>query len=88
MLNIQVLKTVLLAGAASAVLSTAALAADAADGSAADEGAWDVAFGVTLTSDYVGRGISQTAGGPAVQPWAEFTVGWFYAGYWGSNVIR
>lgn len=49
---------------------------------------WDVAFGVTFTSDYIARGYTQTAGGPAVQPWAELDIGKFYLGYWGSNVVN
>lgn len=40
----------------------------------------------SFTTDYVFRGVSQTAENPAVQP--EFVVGYdiFYAGMWGSNV--
>lgn len=85
----KALKAVLVAGAASALISTAAFAADFEDATAPASGepsAWDIAFGVTLTSDYIGRGVSWTDGGAAIQPWAELTVGWFYAGYWGSNV--
>jgi len=91
--NINGLKKVLFAGIATVILSGGAMAADAGGwgGSPtppADEAAspWDVAFGVTVTNDYVSRGISQTSGGAAVQPWAELTVGMFYLGYWGSNV--
>lgn len=84
----NILKTVLLAGAAAAVLSSAALAADAPDLTvpAPAESDWDIAFGVTLTSDYIARGNTQTNYGPAIQPWVEFDYNIFYAGYWGSNV--
>jgi len=87
-MNLKALQALLLAGAASALLSTAALAADAAD-FGADESSgldWDISFGVTVTSDYVARGISYTDGGPAVQPEAEISFWWLYAGWWGSNV--
>jgi uncharacterized protein (TIGR02001 family) len=91
MLDIKVLKNILFAGAASVILTGGALAADAGGDYAVPtapeaDSAWDVAFGVTVTSDYVSRGITQTSGGAAVQPWAELTVGMFYLGYWGSNV--
>ena len=68
------------------VLLAAVAAAIAVSGSAkaAD---WDVAFGVTATSDYASRGATQTDGGAAIQPFAELTVhDLFYLGYWGSNV--
>lgn len=47
---------------------------------------FDIAFGVTFTSDFVSRGISQTMGDPAVQGYAELSYGLFYAGVWASNV--
>ena len=39
-----------------------------------------------FTTDYVFRGISQSAENPAVQPEFDLTYGIFYAGIWGSNV--
>jgi uncharacterized protein (TIGR02001 family) len=51
----------------------------------AAESIFDVAFGVTFTSEYISRGVSQ-GDGLAVQPWAELDIGMFYLGYWGSNV--
>ena len=39
-----------------------------------------------MTSDYVFRGISQTAENPAIQAEFDLTYGIFYAGIWGSNV--
>lgn len=41
---------------------------------------------LTLTSDYMFRGISQTSGNPALQGSLDFTSGIFYAGVWGSNI--
>jgi uncharacterized protein (TIGR02001 family) len=46
--------------------------------------AYELLFGVTVTSQYISRGLAQSEG-PAVQPWAELNLGPFYAGYWGSN---
>lgn len=63
---------------------TAARAADKTNDGAV-ESMFDIAFGVTFTSDYMSRGYTQT-NGPAVQPWVEFDYGILYAGYWGSNV--
>ena len=40
----------------------------------------------TLTSDYVYRGVSQSAGNPAVQGYVETTHKLLYAGFWASNV--
>lgn len=52
----------------------------------APEPMWDVAFGVTLTSDYVFRGISQTNNNPALQGYVELDLfDWFYFNVWGSN---
>ena len=39
-----------------------------------------------FTTDYVFRGISQTAGNPAVQASIDGTWGIFYIGAWGSNL--
>jgi uncharacterized protein (TIGR02001 family) len=72
-----------LAGAA--LFATAAGGALAAGAAGPGASAWDVAFGVTVTSNYVSRGHTQSDDGPAVQPWAELGNGFFYVGYWGSN---
>ena len=48
--------------------------------------AQEVTFGATATSDYVFRGVTQTAGDPAIQLSADVTISDFYAGVWGSNV--
>ena len=39
-----------------------------------------------LTTDYVFRGISQTAQNPAVQASLDASYGIFYLGAWGSNL--
>jgi uncharacterized protein (TIGR02001 family) len=41
---------------------------------------------VALTTEYVFRGISQTAEGPAIQGGFDATCGLFYAGVWASNL--
>lgn len=41
---------------------------------------------LTLASDYMFRGVSQTSGNPALQGGLDYTNGIFYAGVWGSNV--
>jgi uncharacterized protein (TIGR02001 family) len=41
---------------------------------------------VGLTSDYVFRGISQSAEDPAIQGGVDFTCGRFYGGVWGSSI--
>ncbi len=41
---------------------------------------------VSLTTDYVFRGISQTDGGAAIQGSFDWSNEMFYAGVWGSNV--
>lgn len=46
-----------------------------------------LSYGVTLTSDYISRGATQTSNRAAVQPWVEYeTAGGFYGGLWASNV--
>jgi uncharacterized protein (TIGR02001 family) len=41
---------------------------------------------VALASNYVFRGVSQTAQHPAIQGGMDATCGRFYAGFWGSNL--
>lgn len=43
-------------------------------------------YGATLTSDYISRGLTQTANGVALQPWVEASSGGWYGGLWLSNV--
>jgi uncharacterized protein (TIGR02001 family) len=52
---------------------------------------WDVAFGTALTTDYMLRGVSQSAHKPAVQGYFEIdytATDWLklYAGLWGSSL--
>ncbi len=47
---------------------------------------FDYAFGVKLQSNYVSRGISQTANGPSATAYAELRYGWLYAGVQPWNV--
>jgi uncharacterized protein (TIGR02001 family) len=70
----------------SARLLGAAVAAGAllAGGTARAEGAFSGS--VTLTSDYVFRGISQSDGAAAIQGSLDYSNGIFYAGLWGSSV--
>lgn len=76
-----------------AALAVAAMAAiaPASAGSYKDDPAppespfsWSVNFGVT--SDYVFRGYSQSAGDPAAQGGVDVTYKLFYAGIWASGI--
>lgn len=42
--------------------------------------------GVTVTSNYVADGLSQTDNGPAIQPYLEIGKDGLYAGAWASNL--
>ena len=77
------LATKVLAGAIILALPMGAMAQDEDEAS----GPWEFSGEVTLTSDYVWRGVTQTDENPALQ--AAFDIGHesgFYAGVWGSNV--
>lgn len=47
---------------------------------------FDFAYGLSFTTDYVSRGITQTGSDPAVQGYIEPSYGNFYANLWSSNV--
>lgn len=51
-------------------------------------GGFDYAFGAKVMSDYVNRGISQSARRPAATAYGELRYGWFYAGVqpWSVNL--
>lgn len=66
------------------IIGLALLASAAAVAPADAEGAFSGT--VTLTSDYLFRGVTQTSGNPAIQGSFDYTNGPFYAGVWGSNV--
>ena len=74
----RLLKLALCAAVASTALGTAAMAQD--------DSAPTFAFNVGATSDYLFRGLSQTAKDPAVFGGVDMTAGLFYAGAWASNV--
>ncbi|MDX2275900.1 MAG: TorF family putative porin [Hyphomonadaceae bacterium] len=67
-----------------AAAATALMAGAGAATSAHAEGT--ITGNVTIASDYVFRGISQTQGGPAIQGGFDYANGIFYAGTWASNV--
>lgn len=67
-----------------AAAATALLAGVGASSAASAEG--EFSGNVTIASDYVFRGISQTEGEPAIQGGFDYTNGIFYAGTWASNV--
>jgi uncharacterized protein (TIGR02001 family) len=47
---------------------------------------WSLAFNIGATTDYVFRGVSQTAEKPSIQGGADFTYKMFYAGVWLASV--
>jgi uncharacterized protein (TIGR02001 family) len=56
------------------------------DAPVAEERRCKLSANVALASEYVFRGISQTAEGPAIQGGFDATCGIFYAGVWASNL--
>ncbi|WP_306752339.1 TorF family putative porin [Paracoccus actinidiae] len=44
-----------------------------------------LSYGVTLTTNYISKGLTQTDDGPAVQPYLELGYGIGYVGLWASN---
>lgn len=77
--------SLLLAGAASAADLSAPLPVKAVP-AAPEAPLWDIAFGVTGTSDYLFRGISQTNNNPAIQGFVELQLfDWVYLNVWASN---
>lgn len=85
------MKKLAVAAAASMMLAGAASAADMAVPVKAvvappPPPAFDIAFGVTGTSDYLFRGISQTNNNPAIQGFVELQLlDWVYFNVWASN---
>ncbi len=71
-------------GVAGLVAATALAFSGAAKADDPPAFAWSMTVGGT--SDYVFRGISQTAEDPAFQASVDATYGMFYAGVWGSNL--
>ena len=66
------------------LVSIAAMVGTIAAAPAMAEGEWS--GNVTLTSDYVFRGFSQTDGAPTVQGGFDYEEDQFYAGVWASGV--
>lgn len=78
-----VASTMMVGSAFAADLSTAPVKAVVAPPPAP---VWDLAFGVTGTSDYLFRGISQTNNNPAIQGFVELQLfDWVYLNAWASN---
>jgi uncharacterized protein (TIGR02001 family) len=78
------MKTALKAGVFAALTLASATVAFAAD----EEGAWGpFTAGVSLTSDYRFRGISQSDRGAAIQGWVNYEhASGFFGNIWASNV--
>ena len=70
-----ILKTALIAAAASVALGGAAMAEDL-----------KLSYNVGVASDYIFRGVSQTQHDPQIFGGADLTYGMGYAGVWASNV--
>jgi len=47
---------------------------------------FDVAFGLTGTTNYISRGITNSGNNPAIQGYVEPSFGPIYVGVWSSNV--
>lgn len=71
--------------AAATILSSTAYAADEVYTQEEISSKFDVAFGATVTSRYISRGVDQSDG-PAFQAYIEPSYGIFYAGIWTSTV--
>ena len=78
----------ILAGLAAALMTTSAMAADMGGVAEEPAPAKDISMtaNVTLASEYVFRGFSQTAENPAVQGGFDLSISWFYIGVWASNL--
>lgn len=78
------MKALAIAGLAGAIALALPFAVQAQD---EGESAWEFSGELTITTDYVWRGVSQTDENPAVQPGFEAAhSSGFYAGVWASNV--
>jgi len=53
---------------------------------AATSRTWSISANISLATEWVGRGLSETSEGPAVQGGFDLTNGWFYSGVYGSNL--
>lgn len=81
----KVIRNTAIALAATVALSSSAFAADDSVTQEEIASAFDVAFGVAVTSRYMSRG-NVLSTGPAVQGYIEPSYGIFYAGAWFSSL--
>lgn len=80
-------KSLLTLAVLSALASQVAFAEEAAAPAAAETPAYTLAYNVGLYSQYIFRGMTQTANQPAIQGGVDFThSSGFYLGTWASNV--
>jgi len=80
-------KSLLTLAVLSALASQVAFAEEAAAPAAAETPAYTLAYNVGLYSQYIFRGLTQTANKLAVQGGVDFThSSGFYLGSWGSNI--
>lgn len=56
------------------------------DARSPDDWSFDVGLGIAATTDYVSRGITNSANRPAIQGYVEPSFGPIYANIWSSNV--
>jgi uncharacterized protein (TIGR02001 family) len=73
-------------GTITSLVLGAALAAGVAMPAQAGDNTLALSGSAAFTTDYVFRGITQTAENPAAQAEFDATYGMFYAGIWGSNL--
>jgi uncharacterized protein (TIGR02001 family) len=66
--------------------STAVYAGDESTSQENIQSKFDVAFGASIVSNYIFRGVTQSDDKAAFQAYAEASYGIFYAGLWGSTV--
>ncbi len=81
----NIIRNAAIALAATVAFSSSAIAADDIATQEEIASAFDVAFGLSLTSRYVSRGLA-LSDGPALQGYIEPTYGIFYAGAWFSTI--
>lgn len=78
----------ILAGLAAALMTSSAMAADMGGAVEDPAPAKDISMtaNVSLGSEYVFRGFSQTAENPTIQGGFDLSISWFYIGVWASNL--
>lgn len=81
----KLIRTMAVLAASASFAATSAYAADSYATQEEISSAIEVAFGATITSRYVSRGVANSDG-PALQAYLEPSYGMFYAGVWASTV--